>query len=303
MKYIAPQNYDYIISKYPQKRFARKDEAFSEGSGMSPEEIMTGIWENDKKYENLPHPVRKARALEYILMHTRISCDGRDIFPNINMIDRPLGKTLIGAWHKEVFEEIVPEINSRRRQLEKDGSVTIWSDYDHSVPVWERLFELGFAGILEESENMRKGEELTDEEDAFFEGIKITYEAILSFIDRLYAVSETDKMRNALQNLRHGAPKSFYDALLLSYIYFMISEHIDGLQVRSLSNFDRLFVSFYENDLKNGVSEEEIRTDLAYYFLQFTAIGNYWNQPAYLGGCKEDQSTEISELSYPFLDV
>ena len=41
MKYIAPQNYDYIISKYPQKRFTRKDEAFSEGSGMSPEEIMT----------------------------------------------------------------------------------------------------------------------------------------------------------------------------------------------------------------------------------------------------------------------
>ena len=303
MIHIAPQNYDYIINKYPKKRFTRKDEVFSEDSGTSPEEIMAGIWENDKKYEHLPHPVRKARALEYILKHTRISCDGRDIFPSINMIDRPLNKTLIGSWHKEVFEEIVPEVNSRRRQLERDGIVTIWPDYDHSVPVWERLFELGIMGILEESESARRGAELSPEEDAFFEGIKITYEATLAFIDRLYAISETDKMRNALRNLRHGAPKSFYDALLLSYIYFMISEHIDGLQVRSLSNFDRLFVSFYENDLKNGVSEEEMRTDLAYYFLQFTAIGNYWNQPVFLGGENADGSTVINRLSHIFLEV
>ena len=303
MIYIAPQNYDYIINKYPKKRFTRKDEVFSEDSGTSPEEILAGIWENDKKYEHLPHPVRKARALEYILKHTRISCDGRDIFPSINMIDRPLNKTLIGAWHKEVFEEIVPEVNSRRRQLERDGIVAIWPDYDHSVPVWERLFDLGITGILDESESARRGAELTAEEDAFFEGIKITYEATLAFIDRLYAISETDKMRNALRNLRHGAPKSFYDALLLSYIYFIISEHIDGLQVRSLSNFDRLFVSFYENDLKNGVSEEEMRTDLAYYFLQFTAIGNYWNQPVFLGGENADGSTVINSLSHIFLEV
>lgn len=299
MEYISRVDYDYIINKYPKKRFGRKDEVFSADSGMSPEEIMMGIWKNDKIYEALPHPIRKARALEYILKNTRISCDKRDIFPNINMIDRPLNKTLIGKWNQEVFGEIIPEVESRRAQLEKDGIVTIWPDYDHSVPVWDRLFELGFVGILEESERTRKSKE----EDAFFEGIKITYEAILAFIDRLYERAETDKMRTALGNLRVGAPKSFYDALLLSHLYFMISEHIDGLQVRSLSNFDRLFVKFYENDLKNGVREEEIRKDLAYYFLQFTSIGNYWNQPVFLGGENADDSTVINELSYIFLDV
>ena len=83
----------------------------------------------------------------------------------------------------------------------------------------------------------------------------------------------------------------------------MLSEHIEGLQVRSLSNFDRLFYPYFKNDLEHGMSEEEIRTDLAYFFMQFTAIGNYWNQPVFLGGCKEDESTEINELSYLFLDV
>ena len=60
---------------------------------------------------------------------------------------------------------------------------------------------------------------------------------------------------------------------------------------------------FNINDIKNGISVDEIRTDLAYYFLQFTAIGNYWNQPVYLGGENSDGSAVINELSYLFLDV
>ena len=110
-------------------------------------------------------------------------------------------------------------------------------------------------------------------------------------------------LKKALNNIKRNAPKTFYEALLVDYIYFMLSEHIEGLQVRSLSNFDRIFYEFYKNDIVNGVSELEIKRDLSYFFLQFTAIGNYWNQPVFLGGCKEDESTEINELSYLFLDV
>jgi len=303
MRYIKECDYEYIKSKHPETRFKRKDENFSQSSGMSPENILTGIIENDKLYEELPHPVRKAKALEFVLKNTRIDCDERDIFPNINMIDRPLGKTVISKWNKEVFAGIIPQVEANRRQLERDGIVTIWPDYDHSVPVWDRLLALGFAGILEESETIRKSKERSPEEDAFFEGIRITYEAVLAFIDRLTAMATAPKMKNALSGLRRGAPQSFYESLLLSYLYFMISEHIDNLQVRSLSGFDSSFFGFYQNDIKNGVSEEEIRADLAYYFMQFTAIGNYWNQPVYLGGENTDGSSVINELSYLFLDV
>ena len=61
--------------------------------------------------------------------------------------------------------------------------------------------------------------------------------------------------------------------------------------------------TYYKNDIDSGKSIDELKTELAYFFLQFTAIGNYWNQPVYLGGCKEDASTQINELSYLFLDV
>ena len=311
MKYIRQCDFEYIINKYHDSskpfdghsRFIRRDGLFLPETGMSPEDILSGIWENDKQYEALPHPVRKARALEYVLKNTRVSCDTRDIFPAINMVDRPLSQTLIKKWKKEILTEVIPEVEARRSCLENNGVVTIWPDYDHSVPVWDKLFSLGLAGLLGESERMRKKSAFTEDEDAFFEGIKITYEAILMLIERLCSITTSDKMRQALQTLRHGAPHSFYEALLLSYLYFIISEHIDNLQVRSLSGFDVSLYRFYKNDLASGVTEEEIRKDLAYYFLQFTAIGNYWNQPVYLGGENADGSSVINELSYLFLDV
>ena len=303
MKYIKPQDYHYIMNKYASDRFSRNDAFFSDESGMDGEEILAGIFKNDVQYEHLPHPIRKARAMEYVLKNTRIRCDERDIFPAINMVDRPLKQTLILDWSHEVFHTLIPQVEEKRAQLERDGIVTIWPDYDHSVPVWDRVFSLGIAGILAESEQIRASKPRSNDEDAFFEGIKITYEAVLAFLDRLYSAATEEKMKNALQSLRRGAPQTFYEALLLSYLYFMISEHIDCLQVRSLSGFDTSFYPFYKKDLENGVSEEEIRCDLAYYFLQFTAIGNYWNQPVYLGGEHADGSTVINELSYLFLDV
>ena len=307
MEYIAQKDYDFIMKeKYHPDRFARRDELFAPDSGMDGEEILKGIFENDKQYSDLAHPIRKAQAVAYVLKNTRIRCDVRDSFPAINMIDRPFNKTLFGVWHEEVFAEIIPEVGKRMGQLERDGIVTIWPDYDHSVPVWERVLGLGFSGLLAESERVRNEKERDEAENAFFEGIRITYEALMMFLGRLAEQAKKDgnvRLAKALEHLQSNPPTTFYEALLLNYIYFMVSEHIEGLQVRSLSNFDRIYYAFYENDLKNGVTEEEIRTDLAYFFLQFTAIGNYWNQPVFLGGCREDESTEINALSYLFLDV
>ena len=93
MKYIKPNDYDYIMQKFnkeTQNRFMRCDDLFSENSGMAPDLILRGLKENDKLYSAEPRPVRKARAMEFVLKNTRISCDARDRYPAINMIDRPL---------------------------------------------------------------------------------------------------------------------------------------------------------------------------------------------------------------------
>ena len=311
MNYIPKANYDYIINKYhdvtkpfdPFQRFIRRDELFISAEGMEPEKLLSEIRENDRQYRHLPHSIRKAQALRFVLQNTKITWDSRDIFPAIQMLDRPLNKTLIADWRSEIFTETIPEVETHRAALERAGAVTIWPDYDHSVPHWDRLFSLGFPGILAENERAIASKSWGKEENAFFEGICITYEAVLSFLSRLESIAPNQKAKNAVRTLIEGAPISFYDALLLSYLYFIISEHIDGLQVRSLSGFDSSFYSFYKADLARGIPEEEIKTDLAQYFLQFTAIGNYWNQPVYLGGEKADGTSVINALSYLFLEV
>jgi formate C-acetyltransferase len=316
MEYIKEQDLDYILNKFHDthkpftgfERFIiRRDEIFSKDTGMNPDSVVECVLRQDERLKDFPHPVRKAKAFELVLKNTRISCDARDRFPGLNMTDRPLHKTLVNAWRKEVFEEIIPEIGARRTQLEKDGIVTIWPDYDHSVPVWERVLSLGFAGLREECRLAHNAHPWDEEGEAFFEGIEVTYTAIIDFIGRLADLADntagSERMGMALRNIRYSAPKTFYEALMVCYIYFILCEHIEGLQVRSLGNFDKIFLPFYENDLKNGINEEEIRTDLAYYFLQFTAIGHAMNNPVYLGGDNEDGSTIINELSYVFLDV
>lgn len=315
MELVCSRDYDYILNKYhdqkkpfnAHRRFIRRDEIFDPATGMDGDKILAGILAQDQKLAGLPHPVRKARAFAYVLKNTRISCDPRDIFPAINMIDRPLTRTLVAAWKKEVFEGMMPQVEKLRADLKATGSATIFPDYDHSVPMWENIFRLGFAGLLEQS-RLAKAEkkDLTEEQAAFFEGVEITYTAILALIDRLQKQAKkqgSDRMAEALSHIHSAPPATFYEALLVSYLYFMLCEHIEGMQVRSLSNFDRLFYPYYQKDLEKGVPEARIRQDLACYFLQFTAIGNYWNQPVYLGGCKEDESTQINALSYLFLDV
>ncbi len=314
MQYIKDRDYQYIINKYHDtskpynsfSRFVRHDEIFDEGTGKSVDQIKAEFLANDEKIAHLSHHIRKATAFAHILNNTRISCDPRDRFPAINAISRELS-VLQNKWRKELFSEILPEIGAKRAMLEQTGTVTIWPDFDHAVPLWSRIFSLGFSGILEESEKARHTKDWGEEEDAFFEGIKLTYEAIINLIDRLADLADATegsaRMGKALRSIAKNPPSTFYEALLVDYLFFIICEHIDCMQARSLCNFDRDLYPFYQNDIANGVSEEEIRTDLAYFLLQFTSIDNYWNQPVYLGGCDENDVAITNELSYLFLDV
>lgn len=312
MEYIKEKDYDFIINKYhdstkpfnPFRRFVRRDEIFVEENGLDGEKILEELVKRDEEIKDLPHPVRKAKAFAYVLENTKIVCDPRDKFPAINMIDRPLQKTITNQWGTGNY---VPEVSERRIEFARRGIAKLLVDFDHITPYWDNVFKFGFTGLLKESERKRAERNCTQEEEAFFEGIKITYSAIIDFVGRLADLADvtegSERMAKALRHIQSAPPETFYQTLLLSYLYFILMEHIEGIQARSLGNFDRLFCPYYLEDLEKGVTEEEIRTDLAYYLLQFTAIGNYWAQPVFLGGCKADESTEINELSYLFLDV
>ena len=319
MMYFSDESYHYIMNKFHDTnkpfnslmRLTRNDAIFDPATGMDPDLIRTKILENDEQYSDRSHFFRKAKALEFALDNTRIDCDSRDIFPAINCTDRPVEKTLVNRWQKEVFRTIIPEVTARMDLQNKTGVSLLYPDYCHTLPIWDTIFAKGFTGVLEDIRTAKAKKaaetELTSEQKDFYEGLEVTHVAMLRFFGRIAALAETipgcEDMAHALRVIQNGPPTTFYEALMIDLLYFLISEHMDALQVRSSGHFDRLFYPFYKKDLEQGVSEDVLKTQLAHFFLQFVAINNYYGQPVYIGGTDENGNTEVNHLSYVFLEV
>lgn len=108
-----------------------------------------------------------------------------------------------------------------------------------------------------------------------------------------------------MENLKKGAPKTFLDAIELIYIFFMCSEYVEQYQARSLGNgLDHTLIEFYKKDIESGkFTQDEIRSFIAYFLLQFDAIGHPQGHPFYLSGMGADKKDRTSQLTYDILDV
>lgn len=313
----------FIERKYhdPEKEFnafsrmAYHGVGYIEESGLDDAELLKGLEELSKETKDLPHPISRAMAIKYILENERLYINEHDYFVGLYSLNRLANTTTFKKWESESITWRDPETLERADDFNSSGAVMIWTDYDHVVPDWKSLMELGFSGIRERAraykEKHEKDGTLDDEKSAFFEGIEIQYTAIIELIDRMYCTSlkqqfeKASDISNCLKNLRDGAPTSFYEALQLIYIYFIISESIDSYQVRSLGNgLDNTLFSFYKSDLESGkYTKKELKNFLSYFLLQWSAIGNYWGQPFYMGGTNIDGSTKYNELSELILET
>lgn len=314
---------EFIENKYhktnenfdPFERMAYHGYDFDKSTGLEDEEINDGLAKLYEKTRGLPHPVAKAHAVKYVLENTKIDINEHDYFVGFWSVNRLANCVTANKWNEEVFDNILPELKEKMRDMNVSGAITIWPDFDHVVPDWDSILGLGFPGLKKRAEEYkelhRKNNTLTPEREAFFDGIIIEYTAIIDLIDRLYNYALTKnhakaaKIAECLCHIRDGAPQNTYEAMQVMYIYFMISECFDSYQVRSLGNgLDNTLYSFYKNDLKNGTyTKEEIRELFRYFLFQWSAIGNYWGQPFYMGGTNTDGSTKYNELSYDILDI
>ncbi len=258
-----------------------------------------------------PVPVIKARGFEFLAENLQIEVDPHDFFPAFGCwvrTPRPIDPLLNELRSRIPFKQV-----DLWNLLNRSGASNIWIDFDHSVPEWDLVFTRGFPGLLRNAmewrEKHRAAGTLDADKDAYFEGIRITYEAILRMIERFIGRAKVRKndrcdfVAASLLRLHDGPPQNFFDALQLIYLYFMFSEHMDHLQVRSLGNLDRMLTPFYDRDLKNGTfTDEQMREMFDHFFMQWGSIDNYWGQPVYLGGTKADGTTQINHLTHFILD-
>lgn len=284
-------------------------------TGLSDKEILSKLDSLAKKNENASHCIAKAEAVRLVLENTKIDVNEHDWFAGIYSVNRLILKTTCSKWKKEVSTNDIAETNAVLKDINDAALITAWPDFDHVVPDWEAVLSLGFKGIKDRAAQYKKMHEkegtLTDEKKAFFDAIDIEYSAIIGLISRMYDYASSQNHPKAklqakcLKNIISGAPKDIYEAMQVIYIYFMVSECVDAYQVRSLGEgLDNSLYKFYADDIKNKTySREQIKELLAYFLMQWSAIGNFWGQPFYIGGTKENGENRVNDLTYDILDV
>ena len=328
MAYISATDRTFIENKYhrtdlpfdPYQRYAYHGYAYDEATGYGDEEMLAGLECLFAETQSLPHALAKAKAFAFVLDHMRIDVNEHDYFVGLYNWGRLLQPTFVNKWLGEVNDSM-PEVMQKIQDYADSGTASVWLDMEHFVPGWEDIMQLGIPGLLNRVQVYKQLFEKKyaecemdaqrEEHTAFWESMELEYSAILRLIRRLGAYAKKQKhekaalVAEAMEHLENGAPQTFFDALQLMYLFFMCSEYVEQFQSRSLGNgLDDTLFPFYQRDLENGrFTAEEMKGFLAYFFLQFYAIGHPNGHPFYMGGMGADGVDRVTALSYDILDV
>ena len=255
--------------------------------------------------------ITKAKCFAAEVEKMSIDVSPLDWFPAITIWDRndrPI-RLVIGKRAGEVNARMLPDWVRKEWQAgNRDGSWNMWQDFDHSVPDWRVIMALGYPGMK------KRLEKYAVAGDPFYEGLKIAMDAILAGLDRFIAqgkkhlgtsaAKRLEKEIACLERLRNGPPQTAYDMMMFVWIYFFFSEHLDGIQCRSLTELDVFLTPYYDADIAAGrTTEAEFREQLKHFLWQWGSVSNYWNQPVGLGGTKKDGTSEFNHVSKIILEV
>lgn len=288
------------------------------------DELSKQVLELAQSMEGQPHCVIKAKCFSYILENANIYINPDDWFGialesikvssiwdvGINYY-LPMNE-LSRKWQREMDAVLnLPEDKHFAKYAEAHLLNEFYMDYNHSTPCWEDIFALGLNGLRERArEYKQRFVPLTSEQEAYFEGIEISYTAVINLLKR-YAQALKDynepkmvAMRKAIEHLIDCPPSNIYEAMLLGWIYWYVQECVDGIRVRTMGGLDRLYRAFYEKDIKdNRYTRDEVCELFTYFMNSFHALRVVYQQPMYVGGVDEDGNCVVNELSYVVMEA
>ena len=321
------------VDTYLRRKF--RQDVTDRATGLSQEALAKRLAEivAGAKVSGESWRVTKAKCFAAGVNEQSIDVSPLDWFPAIAVWDRlkrPIRQVVLDRA-AEVNAKMLPDwMKKEWRAGNADGTWNMWQDFDHSVPDWRVIMKLGFPGMKTRLEKYAvKG-------DPFYEGLQIAMDAMLRGIDRFVeqgkkrvsemsrrvaesqsadnpklrvsaSLRETKRLEKeiaCLERLRNGPPQTAYDMMMFVWLYFMFSEHLDGIQCRSLTELDVFLTPFYDADIAAGrTTETEFREQLKHFLWQWGSIANYWNQPVGLGGTRRDGTSEFNHVTKIILDV
>ena len=255
----------------------------------------------------------KAKCFAAQVEKQSIDVSPLDWFPAIAVWDRwsrPISDVIRGRRRMVNAAKLHRSVGEAWERGNADGTWNMWQDFDHSVPDWRVIMKLGFPAMKDRLKKYAvKG-------DPFYDGLAITMDAMLLGIDRFIEQGRKNNSKcttcstrlkkeiASLERLRSGPPQTAYDMMMFVWLYFFWSEHLDGVQCRSLTELDVFLTPYYDADIAAGrTTEVEFREQLKHFLWQWGSIANYWNQPVGFGGTNADGTSAFNHVSKIILEV
>lgn len=208
MQNIWEDDRQYLERKFTDPAF------YADAPGTPLSDILDELAVLAEKERDLPHPIAKARALELLLQKVPIAVSSNDYFPGFDFyLKRSLDKSYHTPWKQNVQDRIfTPEDVEELNLCNKVHLGSVRFDFEHSVPDWDAVLELGFSGLLERIKEFQNkfqaSSEAGGDADVYFDSLIIAYNAVLKMLDRLIAEAarlpaqpKGAQILQALQNL------------------------------------------------------------------------------------------------------
>ena len=300
---------DYLLRKF-------REDVSDPATGLPNDKLREGVVKLAAELRGKEDwRVVKARAYAWTCDNMAIGCSGHDWFPAFaswHRYRRPLSPIIWDRERNEIDAKFLSKEVAAARAGEKAGKYVIWKDFDHSIPDWDDIFRIGWPGISARLDAMR-------DDSAYWLGLKITLDATLRVFRRIgeTARAEAAKVRPgtkghlrltsqaaAIDKILSGPPETTYEAMLFQFVYFVLCEHIDHMQVKSFGCYDQVMTPFYRRDVAAGrIDEVRFRELLKHFWWQFGSIDCIMGHPIYVGGTFPDGSSGFNDVTWMILDV
>ncbi len=196
----------------------------------------------------------------------------------------------------------------------------------HIIANFEKLLQSGLQATVDETSQLYK----KNPENTFYDASLIVLKASQNHIVRYanlamtLALQEDDNKRKdelleiarISKKISKHKPSTFYEACQLLWYMCVILQYESNASSLSLGGFDKYMYSFYQNDIKRGVSKDNLREILTHFWIKVNDVvlirssnsakyfaGFPTGYTITLGGLTENGRSAVNELSYLCLDT
>ncbi len=196
-------------------------------------------------------------------------------------------------WHGNTHEDqvnrtITDEILTTQKQgLIHRGGISNAGD-GHIIPNHEKLFSLGYRGLVREMEKRLAKTDVDDHQRLFYECSIICLEAALDYIKRYgpilrdMATKTTDESRRSellmmartSDTLLEGPITTFYEGIMATYFTHVLQMIESNGHSFCYGRFDQYMIDLYEQDLAAGRITPESALELITHFFIMNSSQN-----------------------------